>query len=88
MNLEAQKVMIPTKNAVITARLEFERGRAFAVINEYGVKGTPETIMPERLELDVKFLEKMNPSLGADYIYKKRSNSQMMKTTDFKLGDY
>jgi hypothetical protein len=71
MNTDSQKVMFRTRTEFITARLEFERGRAFAVLYEYGPKGTKEVIKSERLELDVQFLEKINSNLGADFLYQK-----------------
>jgi hypothetical protein len=56
---------------MITARLEFEGSGAFAVLYEYGPKGTSEILAQERIKLEVQFLQKMNPKLGADYLYKK-----------------
>jgi hypothetical protein len=45
--------------------------RAFAILYDYGTKGTTEVIKSEKLELDVLFLQKMDSKLGADYLYKK-----------------
>lgn len=64
-------VMFRTRGEIINARLEFNGNRAFAVLYEYGSTGTKEVIGEERVELDVQFLQKMNPAHGADFLYKK-----------------
>jgi len=51
--------------------LEFEGTRVFAVLFEYGQKGSAKVIMPERMELNPLFLEKMDPKHGADFLHKK-----------------
>jgi hypothetical protein len=71
MNVPELKVTFRTTTNLITARLEFDGTRPFAVICEYGPKGSPEVIKSERMELDPAFLEKIDPKLGADYLYKK-----------------
>jgi len=64
--------MLLMKNGeIIIASLEFEGQRAFAVLFDYGPKGTNEIIWKQRMELDVKLLERMNPKHGADFNYKK-----------------
>lgn len=71
MNPDGLRVMFRTKNGqLITARLELEAGRAVAVLYEYGPKGTTEVIGKETIELDMRFLQRMDQKHGADYLYK------------------
>jgi hypothetical protein len=56
---------------MIIAPLEFEGARVFAVLHEYGRKGTDEVVGKERIELDVKSLEKMDRAHGAHLLYKR-----------------
>jgi hypothetical protein len=68
MNFEGLKVVFRTEGTFISAGLELESQRAFAVISIYGPKDTKDVIGKERMELDVLFLQKMNES---EYLYKK-----------------
>ncbi len=55
------------RNRILTAPLEFEGPRAFAVIYELGPKDV--TAFVKRVELDARLLEKIDPKQGADYLY-------------------
>jgi hypothetical protein len=68
MNFEGLKVVFRTEGTFISAGLELESQRAFAVIFIYGPRGTKDVIGKERMEIDVRFLQKMNES---EYFYKK-----------------
>jgi hypothetical protein len=68
MNFEGLKVVFRIEGTFISAGLELESQRAFAVISIYGPKDTKNVIGKERMELDVLFLQKMNES---EYLYKK-----------------
>src|ERR1700690_3044986 len=68
MNFDGIKVVFRTRDKFISARLELECQRAFAVIFENELKEPKAAIGRERLELDVLFLQKMNES---EYLYKK-----------------
>ena len=67
MNFDALKVVIRTQDKFISARLELESQRAFAVIYESGTQDTKEVVGRERMELDTQFLQKMNDT---EYLYK------------------
>ena len=67
MNFDALKVVIRTQDKFISARLELESERAFAVIYESGTQDTKEVVGRERMELDTRFLQKMNE---IEYLYK------------------
>jgi len=68
MNFDELKVVFRTEGTFISAGLELESQRAFAVISIYGPKDTKDVIGRERMELDVLFLQKINES---EYLYKK-----------------
>ena len=67
MNFDALKVVIRTQDRFISARLELESQRAFAVIYESETRDTKAVVGSERLELDTQFLQKMNDT---EYLYK------------------
>jgi hypothetical protein len=70
--MSALKVMFRSPDgSFCTAKLEFERNRAFVIFYEYGPKSTDQVIKTERVELDMRFLTKVQPETGVDYIYKK-----------------
>jgi hypothetical protein len=72
MNFDGQKVMIRTTcGKIITARIETDRQRVFAVLYEYGPKNSDEVIKTERLELDKEFLRDLTSVNGVSLIYKK-----------------
>jgi len=76
-------VIFRTRRELFKARLVRERNRAFAVLYEYGRKGSNEVIKEERIELDLRFLEKMDPKHGADSSTKRKLNFQtQIKTKD------
>jgi len=69
MNCDGLKVVFRTKATFVSAGLELESQRAFAMISvsrpddaQFDVTGR------ERMELDVRFLQQMNKS---EYLYKK-----------------
>jgi hypothetical protein len=68
MNCDGLKVVFRTKATFVSAGLELESQRAFAVISVSGPRDTKPVIGRERMELDVRFLQKMNES---EYLYKK-----------------
>jgi hypothetical protein len=68
MNLDALKVVIRAENTFISARLELESQRAFAVICDFGLKDTKDVAGEERVEIDVRFLQQITES---EYLYKK-----------------
>lgn len=68
MNFGELKVVFRTEGTFISAGLELESQRAFAVKSIYGTKDPMDVIGRERMELDVLFLQKMNES---EYLYKK-----------------
>src|ERR1035441_9507549 len=68
MNFDELKVVFRTNDKFISARLELECQRAFAVIFENELKDPKDVIVKERMELDVRFLQKINES---EYLYKK-----------------
>ncbi|MFZ0829324.1 MAG: hypothetical protein WAO02_18085 [Verrucomicrobiia bacterium] len=61
-------MVIRTQDKFISAGLELECQRAFAVIFENELKDPKTLIRRERMELDVLFLRKMNEF---EYLYKK-----------------
>jgi ethanolamine utilization cobalamin adenosyltransferase len=67
MNFDELKVVFRTNDKFISARLELECQRAFAVIFENELKDPKDVIVKERMELDVRFLQKINES---EYLYK------------------
>jgi hypothetical protein len=68
MNFDGLKVVIRARNTFISARLELESQRAFAVIYDCGLKDTKEVVGRERMEIDVRFLQQIT---GSEYLYKK-----------------
>ena len=68
MNCDGLKVVLRIRAAFVSATLELESQRAFAVISICGTKDAKAVIGRERVELDVRFLQKMNES---EYLYKK-----------------
>ena len=68
MNYDGLRVVFRTRATFLSARLELESQRAFAVISEYGPEDTKDIIGRKRMELDVLLLQKMNES---EYLYKK-----------------
>ena len=68
MNFDELTVVFRTNDKFISARLELECQRAFAVIFENELKDPKDVIVKERMEFDVRFLQKINES---EYLYKK-----------------
>jgi len=68
MNFDGIKVVFRTKDKFISARLELECQRAFAVIYEGMPEEPKEMAGQERMEMDVRFLQKINES---EYLYQK-----------------
>ena len=68
MNFDGLKVAISSEGTFISARLELESQRAFAVICDFGIKDTKDVVGEERVEIDVRFLQQINES---EYLYKK-----------------
>jgi len=68
MNFDAIRVVFRTKDKFISARLELECQRAFAVILENAPQGPKEVAGQERMEMDVGFLQKISEY---EYLYKK-----------------
>jgi hypothetical protein len=68
MNFDGLKVVFRTKDTFISARLELECQQAFAVIFENQIKNLKEVIGTERMEMDIRFLQKINES---EYLYQK-----------------
>lgn len=68
MNLDELKVVIRAKGSFVSARLELESQRAFAVICDFGLKDTKAVATEERVEIDVQFLQQITES---EYLYKK-----------------
>ncbi len=67
MNLDGIKVVFRTQDKFISARLEIECQRAFAVIFENELPDAKEVAGQERMEMDIRFLQKINES---EYLYK------------------
>ena len=68
MNFDEIKVVIRAKNTFISARLELDSQRAFAVICDFGIKDAKDVVGEERVEIDVRFLQQITES---EYLYKK-----------------
>ena len=68
MNFDGIKVVFRTKDKFTSARLELECQRAFAVIFEGTPENPKEMAGQERMEMDVRFLRKINES---EYLYQK-----------------
>jgi len=67
MNFDALTVVLRTQDKFISARLELDNQRAFAVIYESKPLDTKPVGGRERMELDTQFLQKMNDT---EYLYK------------------
>ena len=67
MNYDALKVVIRTQEKFISATLELDSKRAFAIIHESRTNNPKEDHGEERMELDVQFLEKISET---EYFYK------------------
>jgi hypothetical protein len=67
MNNDGLRVVFRTEATFVSASLELENHRAFAVISVYGPKDTKDVVGRERMELDVLFLQKINEY---EYLYK------------------
>ncbi len=68
MNSERLKVVFRTNDTFLSARLELECQRAFAVIFENETRNPKAVAGPERMEMDIRFLQKINES---EYLYQK-----------------
>jgi hypothetical protein len=68
MNVDGFKVIIRARNTFISARLELESQRAFAVIYDHGLNDAKEVVGEERMEIDFRFLQQIT---GSEYLYKK-----------------
>lgn len=68
MNIDGFRVIIRARNTFISARLELESQRAFAVIYDSGLNDAKEVVGRERMEMDVRFLQKITES---EYLYGK-----------------
>jgi len=68
MNFEGLRVVIRAENTFISARLELESQRAFAVIYDDGLKDPEDVLSRKRMEIDVQFLQQITES---EYLYKK-----------------
>jgi hypothetical protein len=68
MNVDGFRVIIRARNTFISARLELESQRAFAVIYDCGPNDAKEVVGRERMEMDVRFLQKITES---EYLYEK-----------------
>ena len=67
MNVDGFRVVIRARNTFISARLELESQRAFAVIYDSGPDDAKEVVGRERMEMDVRFLQQITES---EYLYK------------------
>jgi len=67
MNFDALTVVLRTQDKFISARLELDNQRAFAVIYESKTVDPKPVDGRERMELDTQFLQKMNDT---EYLYK------------------
>jgi len=68
MNFDGLRVVIRAEHTFISARLELESQRAFAVIYDDRLKDTKEVPVRKRMEIDVQFLQQITES---EYLYKK-----------------
>jgi hypothetical protein len=68
MNVDGFRVIIRARNTFISARLELESQRAFAVIYDSRLNDAKEVVGRERMEIDVRFLQQITES---EYLYKK-----------------
>jgi len=68
MNVDGFRVIIRARNTFISAGLELESQRAFAVIYDCGLNDAREVVGRERMEIDVRFLQQITES---EYLYKK-----------------
>jgi len=68
MNIDGFRVVIRARNTFISARLELENQRAFAVIYDCVLDDAKEVVGRERMEMDVRFLQKITES---EYLYQK-----------------
>ncbi len=71
MNVDGFRVVIRARNTFISARLELESQRAFAVIYDSGLDDAKEVVgreRMERMEIDVRFLQQVTES---EYLYQK-----------------
>jgi len=68
MNVDGFRVIIRARNTFISAGLELESQRAFAVIYDCGLNDAREVVGRERMEIDVEFLQQITES---EYLYKK-----------------
>jgi hypothetical protein len=72
MDLSKATVVFRTRlGEHVTANIEFERGQAFAVIDDYVDKTTGEVIKSGRVKLDRSLLQRVDRAkCRADYLYK------------------
>ena len=68
MNVDGFRVIIRARDTFISARLELESQRAFAVIYDSRLSDAKEVAGRERMEIDVQFLQQITES---EYLYKK-----------------
>ena len=68
MNFDGIKVVFRTKDKFVSARLELECQRAFAVIFEKPPKDPKAVASQKRMEMDIQFLQKINEY---EYLYQK-----------------
>jgi hypothetical protein len=68
MNVDGFRVIIRARNTFISARLELESQRAFAVIYDSRLNDAREVAARERMEIDVRFLQQITES---EYLYQK-----------------
>ena len=68
MNVDGFRVIIRARNTFISARLELESQRAFAVIYDSRLNDAKEVVGRERIEIDVRFLQQVTES---EYLYQK-----------------
>jgi hypothetical protein len=68
MNVNGFRVIIRARNTFISAGLELESQRAFAVIYDSSLDDAKEVVGRERMEIDVRFLQQITES---EYLYQK-----------------
>lgn len=67
--MTTHRVVISTKDSFVVAKLEFERLKAFVILEEWVTGG--EIIKNVRVEINPQFLVKLTvPQGGVDYQYK------------------